>query len=201
MKKSYLIALISVCVIGFAALPAAQADLITFTTDTTGGKPNGWISAESALVSFTDSNGTGLNVQDFGVQSIGKGLEVQTDNDSSILIMNFTQKMQSINMDFGNDDPAWITAGNAVLTLFDGATQVGQVLVAMNLNDIMDQTIAYSGSYFDKATLEYQVSRISDSGGLIEVVDNIEITAAPEPTTLLLLGLGVLGLAGIRKRD
>jgi hypothetical protein len=85
----------------------------------------------------------------------------------------------AISVDFGNDDPAFSNPGDeAVLTVFDGATQVGQVSVVMNRNDTMDQTISISllgsGVFFDRATLLYDVTTV----GLIEMLDNIVITDA-----------------------
>jgi hypothetical protein len=132
------------CVAALVALGGSSAFggyLINFENDPTGAKPNGWQSADSSLVTFTDSLGADLQLANYGSQGSGKSLAINGD-DPSMLIMNFSVLVNSLSLDFGNDDPGWSNAGDkAVLTLFNGATQVGQVSVVMNRNDIMDQTI------------------------------------------------------------
>jgi hypothetical protein len=44
----------------------AQAQVITFTGDTTGAQANGFTSVDSAVAHFTDSIGANLQVTDFG---------------------------------------------------------------------------------------------------------------------------------------
>lgn len=171
--------------------------LIDFESDTGGSKPNGFTSNDFSLVHFSDSNGTGLFVGDFGSQSHGQGLATFDDFDNSVLLMNFDVFMDSISLEFGNDDPSFSNPGDqALLTLFNGLVQVGQVAVVMNRDDIMNQTISYSGAAFDRATFFYNVN---PSQGLIEIVDNITLTQAapvPEPGTWMLMGTGLLGILG-----
>lgn len=161
--------------IGPAVAQAATTHNITFENDTAGAKPNGWQSIDSAVTFFTDSNGANLQVADWGGQSNGQALGVLGD-DPSFLIMDFSVPMQSISLAFGNDDPGWSNPGDeAVLTVFNGAAQVGQVKVVLNRNDIMDQTISFSGSPFTSATFFYNVTlRV----GLIEIVDDIVLEEA-----------------------
>ncbi|MGV2389854.1 MAG UNVERIFIED_CONTAM: PEP-CTERM sorting domain-containing protein [Microcystis novacekii LVE1205-3] len=128
------------------------------------------------------------------------------DDDASALKMNFSHLMKSLSLDFGNDNPFFSSPGDtAELTLFLGATQVGFVSVPMNRDDIMNQTISFpasgQGQYFDMATFFYNVAVPTPAGtsGLVEIVDNIEFQPVPEPSTVL--GLGLLGLGALVKRQ
>ncbi len=178
----------------------ASLEMINFESDSTGFVPNGFVSNDSSLVSFTDSMGAELEISNFGNQSDGNALAVRGD-DSSFLIMDFTTLVESLSLDFGNDDPGFSNAGdNAVLTLFNGATQVGQVSVEMNRNDLMDQTISFSGAQFDRAEFLYDVT----TNGLIEIVDNIQFETAtalvPEPGSVVIWSVFALSGMAIRRR-
>jgi len=177
----------------------AQADLIDFESDTTGAKPNGWTSVDSAICHFTDSSGADLQVGDWP-EVIGRGLATFWD-DPSALIMDFDALVKDISMGFGNDHPGVAQPGDvALLTIYLGAAQVGQTAVVMNINDIMDQTIGIAGISFDQAVLVYANPSYVPIN-LIEAVDNISFTVSdiPEPTTLVMLALASAGLA-LRKR-
>jgi hypothetical protein len=105
------------------------------------------MSADYDQVAFTDSVGADLQVEDFGSQSDGQALGVFIDDDNSELIMDFTESMYAISLDFGNDNPCCSSPGDeAVLTLYDGGVQIAQVSEEMNRNDLMDQNIAYNGA-------------------------------------------------------
>lgn len=196
MKRALTLSAI-LCVALAGSLQAAVA--INFESDPTGAVPNGWMSADSALVAFSDSSGANLQVGNWGAQSNNtKALGVFPD-DPSYLIMDFSTLVDSVQLDFGNDDPLFSNPGDqAVLTVFLGGSQVGQTAVVMNRDDIMNQTIAVSGVAFDRATFFYNVSTF----GIIEMVDNIQFTpfsAVPAPGAMLLGGIGT-GLVGWLRR-
>jgi hypothetical protein len=122
--------------------------------------------------------------------------------------MDFSVVVNSLQFDFGNDDPAWTNPGDlAILTVFMGSSQVGQTSVLMNRDDIMNQTISISGVNFDKATFFFDVTRTpamnpSNPPGLIEIVDDIEFTEftpIPAPGAVLLGSIGA-GLVGWLRR-
>ncbi len=176
---------------------AAQATVIDFTSETSGAKTNGYTVSG---VQFFDTLGNDLSLQDWGHQSHGKALGVFSD-DASMLRMVFSGVSNLLAIDFGNDDACCSQAGNvALLKLFLNGTQVGQTTVALNRNDLMDQTITLAGIDFNEAIFGYTNTSFNPIN-LIEIVDNITFAAAvPEPGSLLLLGLGAVGFAVSRRR-
>lgn len=153
---------------------------VNFEADTPGAKPDGFQSVATNLVSFSDTLGANLSVVDAGVESSGQGLVVAGD-DTSALQMDFATPICSLSLLFGNDDPNLTSVGDqAILTVFDGPTQVGQAQVLVNRNDAADQTIAVQGVTFNRAVFRY-----ADSGGnsvnLTEVVDNVVFVPGSAP--------------------
>lgn len=127
---------------------------INFGSDATGSKANGFTSADSALVGFTDTGGTGLRVFDFGAQSFGQAL-ASTDGHGGIA-MNFADPAVEVQMYFGNDDPNFSQVGlKAHLVGYYHGTKVADAKVTANRNDTMDQNISLNGSIVDEVVFEY----------------------------------------------
>jgi hypothetical protein len=156
-----------------AATPAPI--VVNFTGDTPGAKANGYASPAAPQVFFYDTIGSDLYVTDFGDQSHGQAIRAGND-DASALEMRLTAPTNAISLAFGNDDPTVVNGSDmARLTLFHGTTQVGQVDVNVNANDVMDQTIsATSEAIFNRATFQY-VDAVGAPKNLIEIVDDITI--------------------------
>ena len=189
----------------FAALPAlVKADTITFEDDTTGLKLTGFQSVQSSIVTFRDTSGNRLLLDNLVHQSIGKGLGI-ISLPSSAFILDFSVDVNFLSLDFGNDDPAGMLPGaTAVLEVFHNGTMVGTSEVLVNLNDVMDQTIVFSMAnvVFNRAIFRYhQPVGVAASA---EVIDNITFTPAsapvPEPASILLLSTAVATLAIPRLR-
>lgn len=124
--------------------PRAQPITLNFAGDVDGSKPNGLASLASPAVTFSDTKGADLQVSDFGTQSRGRALVVNTDRDNSAFRITLARPTTLISLAFGNDDLCCSDPGDeAVLTLFRGTTTVSQFRVTMNRNDNMDQTISY----------------------------------------------------------
>ena len=180
-----------------AATLSAHAALVTvnFESDAPGPVANGFMSFDSPFVTFSDSDGSDLSIGNFGIASDGQSLMVG-QNDTSALIMNFSTIVDSLSIDFGNDDPNLSEPGDfATLTLFLGNVFVGEAFVELNRNTAMDQTISFSGAAFDNATIEYYVS----SDGVAKTFDNFVFNTVPGPGGLGLMAL--VGLAARRRRS
>lgn len=194
-------ALVTFGIIGKAQPGTAQ--VITFENDTTGQKPNSFESRDSSLVSFSDTDGTDLQIRNFrSGEAEGKGLEVGFDDETSALIMEFARPVTSLSFDFGNDDPTFIQNETvyAELAISNNGTLVDTVRVVPNENNRPDQTISFSDGSFNRAVFTY-VDQNGLTYPLQEVVDNVTFQPVPEPSSVLgLLTFGAFGARSLLKR-
>ncbi|HEU0102096.1 MAG TPA: calcium-binding protein [Mycobacteriales bacterium] len=153
------------------AAPFFPADiLIDFEQDTNGAVPNGFTSVDSPFVHFSDTVGADLLLGDLGVQGEGTRSLVVLPDDASALEIRLDRPTTKLSLRFGDDDPGFTAPGDeAVLTLFRGSNQVGEVRVTLNRNDVMDQTItAVDGSLFNRAVFSFDALSLP-----AEVVDHV----------------------------
>lgn len=174
------------------------AERITFESDAIGNKPNGFQSVESGLVQFSASGlSGGLAVTpNFSMDFLGtRGLEV-FGTPNTALVMSFSVPTTSLSLFFGNDPFDRTRAGDrAILRAFANSFLVGETSVLLNRNDIMDQSISFTGTPFDLATFQYTADFF-----LSETVDDISFEPVPEPATVLLFGTSLPLLAALARR-
>ena len=90
--------------------------------------------------------------------------------------MKFGSPIDSLEMSFGGDSPTRVSAnGEAVLTLFLGTEQVGEVRVAVNANEAVDQLVSTSGTAFNRATLQYVDATDEDAEYTAMVIDDLRV--------------------------
>jgi hypothetical protein len=166
-----------------ASVATAEIITIQFEADPSGPAPNGFMSADSPLVSFHDSFGADLQIGNFGAASIGQGLLVGgDDSDGSFLVMQFGMLVDSLSMDLGGDNPA-SEFTVAALTLYLNDVKVGFADITMNGDGAMNDHISFAGTFFNSATLDFY----DGNGSPPEIVDNIQFNTVPAPSVLALL--------------
>ena len=184
----------------FISPVSAKADTITFEFDPVQvNLPNGFRSAESNLVSFSASR---LNVLHIHPASFGSGEMVffgtrGLANEAALLFMDFDVPVTSLSLWFGNDSFGDTVDGDtAILRVFLDDVFVGESIVLLNRDGIINQQILFSGAVFNRATF-----RVSSHDDIVETIDNIEFTPVPEPASIALLAIGITGVAArIRRR-
>jgi hypothetical protein len=203
--------LLAVAVLGIAAATPASAQVLDFESAPAGALAEG---TTFGGITFTSALGSGLEIGNYGVQSDGQGLSVRNDTNGNFLRGALSGSSNYLSFDFGNDDPFFTTLTDiATLRVLSGATLLSTLTMALNRDDIMNQTMVYSGVSYDNFEFAFTDAAGSPfttggSTGLIEVVDNFRIAAprdvdggVPEPSTwlTLLLGFGAIGF-GMRNR-
>lgn len=179
---------------------SAKADVITFELDPVQTNlPNGFRSAESSLLRFSASR---LNVLHIHPASFGSGEMVffgtrGLANEAALLFMDFDVPVTSLSLWFGNDSFGDTVEGDtAILRVFLDDVFVGESIVLLNNDGIINQQILFSGALFNRATFDFSTDEV------VQTIDNIEFTPVPEPTTVALLGIGIVGIvAKIRRRN
>ena len=194
--------------VGLSIPCAAQAAtvVVDFTADTQGFKSQGFSSVAAPQLSFFSPNAGSLLVLDSPPSTVGNGLLAlaSSSTQQSYLAGSFSTNVDSLSLFFGNDDTCCSQPSDvAVLRTYLGTTLVGTTTVSPNFNDVIDQSISFSGMTFDNFTFSYETS----SGALddlTEVVDNITfntVSGVPEPATwaMMLAGFGAIGF--VMRRD
>lgn len=189
------------CVICFGSLffSKAHAVLITFDNDAPGAYANPFTSADSALVQFSEV-GSGA------VGSIGINPNQSTSNvlDTSLgggapdeILMEFLTPVTSLSFDIGH--PSGLQA-DGWLRVFNGATQIDESRVALDGDNLFNQTISYSGSPITSALYALVATGSTDLGQAAESIDNLNIDPVPVPAAVWLFGTALVGFVGISRR-
>ncbi len=157
---------------GAASAATPTVSEVTFTGETSGVKPNGYATAAVPAVHFYDTVAAQVTVGDAGVASHGQGLWGSPG--TGAIEMRLTGPTTGISLAFGFDNNMDAT-DQAQLTVYRGASQVGQVEVNVNANNVMDQRINYGGGrLFNRAVFRY-VDAAGVPKNAFEVIDDIRL--------------------------
>ncbi|MEL6875069.1 MAG: PEPxxWA-CTERM sorting domain-containing protein [Pseudomonadota bacterium] len=201
--KKYLLAAAASMVF---AMPA-NAALVDFNS-----APGGAVSEGTDIggIIFTSALGSGLSIGSFAESNNSPALAAFNDGNGNFILGAIASGANHLSLEFGNDDPGFTNPGDlATLQLFSGAILLDTVTVLLNRDDMMNQTISYSGAAFDNFSFAYTDAAgnpFTGGGGaavgLIEVIDNINFAAVPEPATwaFMIFGFGAIGGAMRRQR-
>lgn len=184
-----------------AGTAAAASQLVDFDSDPIGPVPDGFVSDDSPLVSFSASFGANLEIGDFGAQTdFTQGLANAIDDTTGIW-MDFAAPVRGLSFDYGNDDATFLGAPvfGTVVAFLDFSL-VASITFATNMNDIMDETFGLGPVVVDRVFFTYTDAN-GTQVGLAELIDNVAFTAAvPVPPALPLLAGGAAALALLRPR-
>lgn len=196
-----------------ATTNSGTAQTITFDNDDPGFVPNGFVSVDSSLASFSDTDGEDLLIGDFTPTSTGQGLTNTFDDTSGIAINFPVQPVTSLSLNFGNDQSPPANPGDlAQLQIFNGVTPLSTVTIPLDLDPTGDQIISFSDGAFNNAIFTF-TNPAGTPIALAEVVDNVTFQQAqtpqpnpepepiPEPSFVLcLLIFGAFGARELLKR-
>lgn len=194
--------------LGAAAPALAQSVLVNFET------PTSFQSINTHYAGGTD--GAGVSGVDLGVAFGGDALAVQNDvlgpyfsnAPSPIGVMAPVGPAAFMNVPVGFTDLSFFYSSNTAVVagvkVWSGLNGTGTVLASLDLaNNAQLGCSDTPFCRFDSLSATFSGVALSVSFGDAASVagfDDVRITAVPEPTTLVLMALGVAGLGLVRRR-
>jgi len=215
MKKLMILACAFLLVFGLTGV--AHATTINYLYDVDGNNftsPYSGVTVEtfdeSSLLWNWTGNGQILTGDVTGVASAPFGVSEKDTTRYVSVPLNANNEPQSVNVSnlLGTYNYFGLWWGSVdtynTLTFYNGSTEVasfgGTAITTPNAAN-GDQTAPSTNLYVNFLNLPWFDSFMMTSTQYAFEADNIAIGRVPEPTTLLLLGFGLLGLVGLRRKE
>jgi len=153
------------------------------------------VDVDSLLQGAISGNATGANA----VEDMSAAIAVT--NDTNLITLGHS--IQATCVDACSSHPSW--RGTLFLAMTSGDTGTVTMLITADTQEIASGGLYGSGSAFSYADPYIYVDPDTPNAGLYRIVvssgiGNNPLGSTPEPSSLMLLGSGVTGLAGVLRR-
>ena len=208
MKKLLVIVFASFLIFGIAGV--AAANLIT-NGDFQTGDLTGWTSQDASAVEHPDDSGNWIALLDDNNSSgdawIKQGLYIEN---SGVYNISFDWTFAGVDCSWRDDD------FDAFFKFLESdhifATRLNLVSIDSPYGEYFMHNKSFSADYYldvrdpwlldNNAWITFNLDEARGwSTDSVVGLDNIVLSAVPEPATLLLLGFGLLGLVGLRRKE